>query len=110
MGRAQGQGKKGPSGLIVLSEQVPRGLLLEDAEVAKSVCPSPDQISAQAPPPAHLHRGVHSPHGCLPIQVLDIPRVLDMLRRQRMMMVQTLCQYTFVYRVLIQFLKSSRLI
>ena len=38
MGRAQGQGKKGPSGLIVLSEQVPRGLLLEDAEVAKSVC------------------------------------------------------------------------
>ncbi|KAF5922953.1 hypothetical protein HPG69_013299 [Diceros bicornis minor] len=42
--------------------------------------------------------------------VLDIPRVLDMLRQQRMMMVQTLCQYTFVYRVLIQFLKSSRLI
>uniref|UniRef100_A0A8D1DE56 Tyrosine-protein phosphatase non-receptor type n=1 Tax=Sus scrofa TaxID=9823 RepID=A0A8D1DE56_PIG len=43
-------------------------------------------------------------------EVLDIPRVLDMLRQQRMMMVQTLCQYTFVYRVLIQFLKSSRLI
>lgn len=43
-------------------------------------------------------------------EVLDIPRVLDMLRRQRMMLVQTLSQYTFVYRVLIQFLKSSRLI
>uniref|UniRef100_I3MKH9 Tyrosine-protein phosphatase non-receptor type n=1 Tax=Ictidomys tridecemlineatus TaxID=43179 RepID=I3MKH9_ICTTR len=43
-------------------------------------------------------------------EVLDIPRVLDMLRQQRMMLVQTLCQYTFVYRVLIQFLKSSRLI
>ncbi|XP_047592525.1 tyrosine-protein phosphatase non-receptor type 21 [Lutra lutra] len=43
-------------------------------------------------------------------EVLDIPRGLDMLRQQRMMMVQTLCQYTFVYRVLIQFLKSSRLI
>ncbi|KAM6170765.1 tyrosine-protein phosphatase non-receptor type 21 [Erethizon dorsatum] len=43
-------------------------------------------------------------------EVLDIPRVLDMLRHQRMMLVQTLCQYTFVYRVLIQFLKSSRLI
>jgi tyrosine-protein phosphatase non-receptor type 14/21 len=43
-------------------------------------------------------------------QVLDIPRVLDMLRQQRMMLVQTLGQYTFVYRVLIQFLKSSRLI
>uniref|UniRef100_A0A452QZ21 Tyrosine-protein phosphatase non-receptor type n=1 Tax=Ursus americanus TaxID=9643 RepID=A0A452QZ21_URSAM len=43
-------------------------------------------------------------------EVLDVPRVLGMLRQQRMMMVQTLCQYTFVYRVLIQFLKSSRLI
>ncbi|XP_053456964.1 tyrosine-protein phosphatase non-receptor type 21 isoform X2 [Nycticebus coucang] len=43
-------------------------------------------------------------------EVSDIPRVLDMLRQQRMMLVQTLCQYTFVYRVLIQFLKSSRLI
>ncbi|KAM5274027.1 tyrosine-protein phosphatase non-receptor type 21 [Ctenodactylus gundi] len=43
-------------------------------------------------------------------EVLDIPRVLDMLRQQRMMLVQTLCQYTFVYRILIQFLKSSRLI
>ncbi|XP_036285477.1 tyrosine-protein phosphatase non-receptor type 21 isoform X1 [Pipistrellus kuhlii] len=43
-------------------------------------------------------------------EVLDIPRVLDKLRQQRMMLVQTLVQYTFVYRVLIQFLKSSRLI
>ncbi|ELK36982.1 Tyrosine-protein phosphatase non-receptor type 21 [Myotis davidii] len=43
-------------------------------------------------------------------EVLDIPRVLDKLRQQRMMLVQTLIQYTFVYRVLIQFLKSSRLI
>ncbi len=38
-------------------------------------------------------------------EMLDIPRVLDMLRHQRMM-VQTLSQYTFVYGVLIQFLKS----
>ncbi|XP_065796159.1 tyrosine-protein phosphatase non-receptor type 21 isoform X1 [Muntiacus reevesi] len=43
-------------------------------------------------------------------EALDVPRVLDLLRRQRMLMVQTLCQYTFVYRVLIQFLRSSRLI
>ncbi|XP_028917915.1 tyrosine-protein phosphatase non-receptor type 21 [Ornithorhynchus anatinus] len=43
-------------------------------------------------------------------EMLDVPRVLDILRQQRMMMVQTLSQYTFVYRVLIQFLKSSRLI
>ncbi|OCT65093.1 hypothetical protein XELAEV_18041335mg [Xenopus laevis] len=43
-------------------------------------------------------------------EMLDIPLVLDMLRHQRMLMVQTLSQYTFVYKVLIQFLKSSRLI
>ncbi|KAM4690805.1 tyrosine-protein phosphatase non-receptor type 21 [Rhinophrynus dorsalis] len=43
-------------------------------------------------------------------EMLDIPLVLNMLRHQRMMMVQTIAQYTFVYKVLIQFLKSSRLI
>ncbi|XP_054826850.1 tyrosine-protein phosphatase non-receptor type 21 isoform X2 [Eublepharis macularius] len=43
-------------------------------------------------------------------EALDVPRMLNMLRHQRMMMVQTLCQYTFVYGVLLQFLKSSRLI
>ncbi|KAM8920984.1 tyrosine-protein phosphatase non-receptor type 21 isoform 2-T2 [Pelodytes ibericus] len=43
-------------------------------------------------------------------EMLDIPVVLDMLRHQRMMMVQTISQYTFVYKVLVQFLKSSRLI
>ncbi|XP_018085888.1 tyrosine-protein phosphatase non-receptor type 21 isoform X1 [Xenopus laevis] len=43
-------------------------------------------------------------------EMLDIPLVLDMLRHQRMLMVQTLSQYNFVYKVLIQFLKSSRLI
>ncbi|CAH2327986.1 tyrosine- phosphatase non-receptor type 21 isoform X2 [Pelobates cultripes] len=43
-------------------------------------------------------------------EMLDIPLVLDMLRHQRMMMVKTMAQYTFVYKVLIQFLKSSRLI
>ncbi|XP_043929416.1 tyrosine-protein phosphatase non-receptor type 21 [Protopterus annectens] len=43
-------------------------------------------------------------------EVLDIPSALDMLRQQRMMMVQTYAQYTFVYCVLIQFLKNSRLI
>ncbi|XP_030627519.1 tyrosine-protein phosphatase non-receptor type 21 [Chanos chanos] len=43
-------------------------------------------------------------------EVLDVPTVLNMLREQRMMMVQTLSQYTFVYKVLIQFLKNSRLI
>ncbi|KAG8561923.1 hypothetical protein GDO81_015531 [Engystomops pustulosus] len=43
-------------------------------------------------------------------EMLDIPLVLDMLRHQRMMMVQMIAQYTFVYKVLIQFLKNSRLI
>ncbi|XP_053331303.1 tyrosine-protein phosphatase non-receptor type 21 isoform X2 [Spea bombifrons] len=43
-------------------------------------------------------------------EMRDIHLVLDKLRQQRMMMVQTIAQYTFVYKVLIQFLKSSRLI
>ncbi|XP_036398330.1 LOW QUALITY PROTEIN: tyrosine-protein phosphatase non-receptor type 21-like [Megalops cyprinoides] len=43
-------------------------------------------------------------------EMLDVPTVLNMLRQQRMMMVQTISQYTFVYKVLIQFLKNSRLI
>ncbi|XP_032818956.1 tyrosine-protein phosphatase non-receptor type 14 isoform X1 [Petromyzon marinus] len=41
---------------------------------------------------------------------LDVPDVLAILRTQRMLMVQTITQYTFVYQALIQFLRSSRLI
>ncbi|XP_067099943.1 tyrosine-protein phosphatase non-receptor type 21 isoform X1 [Osmerus mordax] len=40
----------------------------------------------------------------------DVPTALNMLRQQRMMMVQTISQYTFIYKVLIQFLRNSRLI
>uniref|UniRef100_A0A8C1GH45 Tyrosine-protein phosphatase non-receptor type n=1 Tax=Cyprinus carpio TaxID=7962 RepID=A0A8C1GH45_CYPCA len=43
-------------------------------------------------------------------EMLDVPTVLNLLRQQRMMMVQTLSQYTFIYKVLIQFLRNSRLI
>lgn len=41
---------------------------------------------------------------------LDVPTVLAELRKQRMMMVQTMSQYTFVYKVLIQYLRNARLI
>uniref|UniRef100_UPI00358EE77B tyrosine-protein phosphatase non-receptor type 21-like isoform X2 n=1 Tax=Myxine glutinosa TaxID=7769 RepID=UPI00358EE77B len=40
----------------------------------------------------------------------DVPEVLSMLRERRAFVVQTISQYTFVYRVLMQFLKNSRLI
>ncbi|XP_048841091.1 tyrosine-protein phosphatase non-receptor type 14-like [Brienomyrus brachyistius] len=43
-------------------------------------------------------------------QKVDIPGMLGRLRQQRMLMVQTISQYKFVYQVLIQFLKNSRLI
>ncbi|XP_062863723.1 tyrosine-protein phosphatase non-receptor type 21 isoform X2 [Trichomycterus rosablanca] len=43
-------------------------------------------------------------------EMLDVPNVLSLLRQQRMMMVLTVAQYTFIYKVLIQFLKNSRLI
>ncbi|XP_054470112.1 tyrosine-protein phosphatase non-receptor type 21 isoform X2 [Anoplopoma fimbria] len=43
-------------------------------------------------------------------ETLDVPKYLLNLRRQRMIMVQTLSQYTFIYKVIIQFLRNSRLI
>ncbi|KAM9465857.1 tyrosine-protein phosphatase non-receptor type 21 isoform 2-T2 [Clarias gariepinus] len=43
-------------------------------------------------------------------EMLDVPTVLSLLRQQRMMMVHTVSQYTFIYNVLIQFHKNSRLI
>ena len=42
--------------------------------------------------------------------MLDVPKFLSKLRSQRMMMVQTLSQYTFIYKVIIQHLRNSRLI
>ncbi|XP_002737031.1 tyrosine-protein phosphatase non-receptor type 21-like [Saccoglossus kowalevskii] len=41
---------------------------------------------------------------------VDVPKMLTALRQQRMLMVQTVGQYIFVYKTLIQFLKNSRLI
>ncbi|XP_017307861.1 tyrosine-protein phosphatase non-receptor type 14 [Ictalurus punctatus] len=41
---------------------------------------------------------------------MEVPVMLNYLRQQRMMMVQTVAQYQFVYQVLIQFLKNTRLI
>uniref|UniRef100_A0A8C9Z9F2 Tyrosine-protein phosphatase non-receptor type n=1 Tax=Sander lucioperca TaxID=283035 RepID=A0A8C9Z9F2_SANLU len=43
-------------------------------------------------------------------EMLDVPKFLSKLRSQRMMMVQTLSQYTFIYKVIIQHLRNSRLI
>ncbi|XP_031437137.1 LOW QUALITY PROTEIN: tyrosine-protein phosphatase non-receptor type 14 [Clupea harengus] len=41
---------------------------------------------------------------------VEVPIMLNRLRHQRMLVVQTPAQYKFVYQVLIQFLKNSRLI
>lgn len=43
-------------------------------------------------------------------QELDIPRIVSLLRHQRMFMVQTVSQYRFVHSLLIFYLKNSRLI
>lgn len=43
-------------------------------------------------------------------QRVEVPVMLRHLRQQRMLMVQTVTQYKFVYQVLIQFLKNTRLI
>uniref|UniRef100_A0A8C7RQZ6 Tyrosine specific protein phosphatases domain-containing protein n=1 Tax=Oncorhynchus mykiss TaxID=8022 RepID=A0A8C7RQZ6_ONCMY len=41
---------------------------------------------------------------------VEVPIMLGHLMQQRMLMVQTISQYKFVYEVLIQFLKNSHLI
>jgi len=41
---------------------------------------------------------------------IDVPKMLNVLRQQRMLTVQTMSQYKFVYLVLIQYLKNARLI
>ena len=41
---------------------------------------------------------------------VDVPKLLHHLRQQRMLMVQTVTQYKFVYQVLAHYLKRSRLI
>lgn len=41
---------------------------------------------------------------------VDVPRALSSVRMQRMLSVQTLAQYKFVYHVLIRYLRNSRLI
>ncbi|KAK3926122.1 Tyrosine-protein phosphatase non-receptor type 21 [Frankliniella fusca] len=43
-------------------------------------------------------------------QELDIPRVVALLRHQRMHMLQTVAQYRFVHSLLIHYLRQSRLI
>lgn len=43
-------------------------------------------------------------------ETVEIPKMLNHLRQQRMLTVQTLAQYKFIYQVLIQYLRSSRLI
>ncbi len=44
------------------------------------------------------------------LQDVDVPTVLGQLRSQRMYLVQTVSQYTFVYKTLVQYLNSARLI
>lgn len=44
------------------------------------------------------------------LQKVEVPVMLQLLREQRMFMIQTIAQYKFVYQVLIQFLQNSRLI
>jgi len=44
------------------------------------------------------------------VQTWDVANVLRSLRDQRMYMVQTVKQYSYVYQVLVTYLQSSRLI
>ncbi|KAK6631725.1 hypothetical protein RUM43_013789 [Polyplax serrata] len=43
-------------------------------------------------------------------QEVDVPRVVALLRHQRMLMIQTVAQYHFTFNLLLTYLKQSRLI
>ena len=44
------------------------------------------------------------------LQVVDVPKLINHLRQQRMLMVQTVAQYRLIYALLLTYLGRSRLI
>lgn len=96
----------GRTGVVILAE-----ILIACLE-HNEVSPSQNQKLVISSPHHHHH---HHWDGCrligaAPFQALDIPKVLLKLRAQRMMVVQTFAQYSFIYKVLIHYLRNSRLI
>lgn len=93
----------GRTGVVILSEILIA--CLEHNEVRSSQ----NQRLHVSFPPVTAATGVDSPDAAL-FQTLDIPNVLLKLRAQRMLVVQTFAQYSFIYKVLIHYLRNSRLI
>ncbi|XP_022081283.1 tyrosine-protein phosphatase non-receptor type 21-like [Acanthaster planci] len=90
-------------------------------EEFQSVCRHANSISDKPSPPlVHCSAGVGR-SGVLILtdlmlnslehnEEINVPRMLERLRNQRMLMVQTVGQYIFVYRALVQSLRNTRLI
>nr|XP_054759367.1 tyrosine-protein phosphatase non-receptor type 21-like [Lytechinus pictus] len=92
-------------------------------EEFQSVCRhanSMNEVDVGPPPIVHCSAGVGRTGVLLLVDIMisslehneeiNIPKMLGILRQQRMLMVQTVGQYTFVYKALIQSLKNTRLI
>lgn len=92
-------------------------------EEFQSVCRHADSLNEKeepSPPLIHCSAGVGRTGVLILADIMvnslerneeiNIPKMLENLRQQRMMMVQTVSQYIFVYRTLIHFLRNTRLI
>ncbi|XP_011661487.1 tyrosine-protein phosphatase non-receptor type 21 [Strongylocentrotus purpuratus] len=92
-------------------------------EEFQSVCRhanSMNEVEVGPPPIVHCSAGVGRTGVLLLVDIMisslehneeiNIPKMMGILRQQRMLMVQTVGQYTFVYKALIQSLKNTRLI
>ncbi|KAK3093212.1 hypothetical protein FSP39_012733 [Pinctada imbricata] len=93
---------------------------LDEVESVQRLAESEEGSGKKSPILVHCSAGVGRTGVVILTQVMkwclehnhdiDLPRALGAIRQQRMFMVQTLGQYNFIHKTLIQYLKNTRLI
>ncbi|KAK3599016.1 hypothetical protein CHS0354_007483 [Potamilus streckersoni] len=93
---------------------------LDEVESVQRLAESEEGSGKKTPIVVHCSAGVGRTGVVILTQVMkwcleynhdvDLPKALNTIRQQRMYMVQTLGQYNFIHKTLIQYLKNTRLI